>query len=75
MSASILKFVRDDILDLDAGEQSEFESQLVELVSSFIFASCKGEEKTASQPGEPALAQQTKKRDQKKARKEQQSTN
>ena len=75
MSDSILKFVRDDILDLDAGERSEFESQLVELVSSFIFASCKGEEKTANQPGEPASSQQTKKRDQKKARKEQQSTN
>ena len=67
MSEAILKFVRDDILDLDAGEHSEFENQLVELVSSFIFASCKGEEKGGSQPGESA----TKKRDQKKARKDQ----
>ena len=60
--------MRDDILDLDAGEHSEFESQLVDLVSSFIFASCKGEQKTSGQPGEPAS---NKKRDQKKARKDQ----
>ena len=56
MTASILKFVRDDILDLDDGEESESASQLVELVSSFIFASCKGEEKTANQPAELALS-------------------
>ena len=55
MSDSIVKFVRADILDLDNGEQNEYENQLVELVSSFIFASCKGEEKTASQPTELAL--------------------
>lgn len=75
MTASILKFVRDDILDLDAGEQSEFESQLVELVSSFIFASCKGETAAPSQPGEPASAQKNKKRDQKRARKEAEGSN
>ena len=55
MTESIAKFVRTDILDLEEGEQSAFEGQLIELVSSFIFASCKGEEKSAPQSSELAL--------------------
>lgn len=50
-----MKFVRYDILNLDECESSEYENQLVELVSSFIFASCKGEEKSANQVTELAL--------------------
>ena len=52
---SIVKFVRSEILDLNEHEESEFEYQLVELVSSFIFASCKGEEKAPSKSNELAL--------------------
>ena len=44
---SIVKFVKTEILDLEEDEEHQYQDQLVELISSFIFASCKGEEKAA----------------------------
>ena len=55
MSDAILKFVRDDILDLDAGEQSEFESQLVELVSCWA----QDPQPSAQSPSENAMPKHT----------------
>ena len=47
VSEQIVKFVKSDILDIEDNEDHIFKDQLVELISSFIFASCKAEERPA----------------------------
>ena len=55
LTDSIVKLVKTEILDLEEHEDHIFQAQLVELISSFIFASCKGEEKAAKKNKDLAL--------------------